>query len=132
MLADPSDCEDYSAHEAPHRPIAVLTKFPTRLPFRTPILSKGSETTHSVLPQYGQGGPRANSGDFTHPSTTKSVPGNRRPFQSIANVPLCPIYISPETSYGNQSPVKLSKNPPSLHLATISTTSSRDTRLLLL
>lgn len=152
-----SDCEDCSPHEAPRRPLAVLTKLPTRLPFPTSILSKSSETNHSVLPQYGQGGPRTNLGDFTHPSTTQSGPGNRRPLQSIAK--RCPVYISPETSYGNQSPLKPSKKPSSqtafhsmptqklkqysllligfflesvrsnYHVATIPTTCSQDTRL---
>lgn len=157
-----SDCEDSSPHEAPRRPLAVLTKLPTRLPFRTSILSKSSETTHFVLPQYGQGGPRANLGDFTHPSTTQSGPGNRRQLQSTANVLRCPVYISPETSDGNQSPLKPFKKAPSqtafhsmrtqnlnqysllligfflesvrsnYHVATIPATCSQDTRLPLL
>lgn len=38
----------------------------------------------------------------------------------------------PETSYGNQSPLKPFRNPPSQNLAAIPTTSSRDTRLPLL
>lgn len=105
-------------HEAPRRPVADLTKLPTRLPFRTSILSKSSKTTHSVLPQSRS---RAHLG-----------PGNRRPLQTIASIPRCPVYISPETSYGNQSLLKPIRNPPSQNLAAIPTTSSRDTRLPLL
>lgn len=126
MLADPSDREDCLPHEAPRRPVADLAKLPTRLPFRTSILSNSSETTHSVLPQSGQ------SGDFTHPSTTQSGQGNQRPLQSIASIPRCPVYFSPETSYGNQSILKPFRNPSSQNLAAISTISSRDTRLPLL
>lgn len=108
-----SDCEDGLPDEATRRPVAELTKLPTRLPFRISIRSKSSETTHSVMPQYGQGGPRANLGNFNHPSTIQSGPGNRRPLQSINNVPRCPAYISAETSYGNQSPLKPFKKPSS-------------------
>ena len=123
MLADPSDC---LPHEAPRRPVADLTKLPTRLPFRTSTFSK---TTHSVLPQHGQRGPRANSGDLTHPSTIQGGLAYRRPLQSIANIPRCPVYISCES---NQSPLKPFKNPPNQKLVAIPTTSSRDSRLPLL
>lgn len=55
MLANPSDREDCLPHEAFGRPVAELTKLLTRLPFRTVILPKSSETTHPILPQDGQG-----------------------------------------------------------------------------
>lgn len=126
MLADPSDCKDCLPHEAPRRPVADLTKLPTRIPFRTSTFSK---TTYSVLPQHGQRDPRANSGDRTHPSTIQGGPAYRRPLQSIANIPRCPVYISCES---NQSPLKPFKNPFSQKLVAIPTTSSRDSRLPLL
>lgn len=66
MLANPSNHENYLPHEPLCWPVADLTKFLTRLPFRTSTFSK---STYFVLPQHVQRSPKANSRNLTHLST---------------------------------------------------------------
>lgn len=91
MVTDPSDCKDCLPYEAPHQPVADLTKLPTWFPFCTSTFFK---TTHSVLLLHGQKGPKTNLRDLTHLSTIPSYLVYWKLLQSIANILRCPVYIS--------------------------------------